>query len=259
MHLPAHHLSKKKCKICAGPLTVHQEVRGGTCDAEHCRRRALHEELAAIRAAIRQTALRRHGMVTAEAQENAYVAILPAYSATIANLPEKRRRRLRDRVLELIGRTVSKSPAGPVPPAPAIVPTAGQQRMLGQACALCQGRCCQNGAEHAWLQVATIRRVLAERPELRPRHVLDEYLSYLPSKTYAGSCVYHTATGCALPRSLRSDTCNNYLCDGLSELLFDLRGSGPRVLVAAATSGSTVQRSQVIAVPPPIADGGSSG
>lgn len=254
MHLAAHHLSKNKCKICAGPLTVHQEVRGGTCDAEPCRRRALHDELAAKRAMIRKTALERHGLVTADAQRSAYVAILPAFSAPVSNLPEKRRRRLRDRVLELIGRAVSKAPTAAVPPAPASVPNAGQQRMLGQACALCQGRCCQNGAEHAWLQVATIRRVMASRPELRPRHVLDEYLSYLPSKSYAGSCVYHTATGCALPRSLRSDVCNNYLCDGVDQLLLDLQGSSPQVLVAAATMGSTVERSQIIALEPSAVD-----
>jgi hypothetical protein len=214
----------------------------------------LHDELAAKRAMIRKTALERHGMVTAEAQRSAYVAILPAFSAPVSNLPEKRRRRLRDRVLELIGRAVSKTPTAAVPPAPASVPNAGQQRMLGQACALCQGRCCQNGAEHAWLQVATIRRVMASRPELRPRHVLDEYLSYLPSKSYAGSCVYHTATGCALPRSLRSDVCNNYLCDGVDQLLLDLQGSSPQVLVAAATMGSTVERSQIIALEPSAVD-----
>lgn len=254
MHLAAHHLSKKKCRVCAGPITVHQEVRDGTCDAEPCRRRALHDELAAIRAAIRNTVLERHGIVAPEARRRTYVAILPAYSAAVFNLPEKRRRRLRDRLLELISHAVSRSPAKVVPPAPSPVLNAEQQRMLGQACALCQGRCCQNGAEHAWLQVSTIRRVLAERPELRPRHVLDEYLSYLPRKSYAGSCVYHTAAGCALPRSLRSDTCNTYLCDGADQMLLDLQGARPELLAAAAVIGSTIERSQMIAVPSSAAD-----
>ena len=33
-----------------------------------------------------------------------------------------------------------------------------------------------------------------------------------------GSCVYHTDIGCSLPRNMRADTCNEFLCDTLIEL-----------------------------------------
>jgi hypothetical protein len=29
----------------------------------------------------------------------------------------------------------------------------------------------------------------------------------------AGSCINHGATGCSLPREMRSDTCNDYFCN----------------------------------------------
>ena len=33
-----------------------------------------------------------------------------------------------------------------------------------------------------------------------------------------GACVNQTASGCVLPRSLRSDVCNSYYCDSLRKL-----------------------------------------
>jgi hypothetical protein len=47
---------------------------------------------------------------------------------------------------------------------------------------------------------------------------MSAYLSYLPEKTFKESCVYHTETGCSLPRDMRSHVCNDYLCDTLYEL-----------------------------------------
>jgi len=43
-------------------------------------------------------------------------------------------------------------------------------------------------------------------------------MAYTGKKTFVNSCVYHTQTGCCLPRIMRSDTCNEFLCDTLIEL-----------------------------------------
>ncbi len=43
-------------------------------------------------------------------------------------------------------------------------------------------------------------------------------MEHLGTKTFVDSCVYHTKTGCCLPRTMRSDTCNEFLCDTLIEL-----------------------------------------
>jgi hypothetical protein len=45
--------------------------------------------------------------------------------------------------------------------------------------------------------------------------LIDAYLSHVPTRSYAASCIYHGASGCALPRALRSETCTSFLCDGL--------------------------------------------
>jgi hypothetical protein len=52
------------------------------------------------------------------------------------------------------------------------------------------------------------------------------YESYLPDKHVELSCVYHGAHGCALPRAFRSNTCNRYLCGGLTQLSRTLHETG---------------------------------
>ncbi len=64
----------------------------------------------------------------------------------------------------------------------------------------------------------TIFRYMSGHPDQKPRHVLAAYMEYVAEKSYEGSCVYHTEKGCSLPRNMRSNTCNNFLCDSLIEL-----------------------------------------
>ena len=50
---------------------------------------------------------------------------------------------------------------------------------------------------------------------LRPWSI---YLGKLGGTTYRGSCIYHGAAGCELPREMRSDTCNGFYCADLARL-----------------------------------------
>ena len=52
------------------------------------------------------------------------------------------------------------------------------------------------------------------------------YLDRVGSRTYRGSCLYHQADGCALPREMRSDLCNRFFCKALLEFQRDLPVSG---------------------------------
>jgi hypothetical protein len=54
------------------------------------------------------------------------------------------------------------------------------------------------------------------------RAAVAAYVARVPAATVPGSCVFHGADGCGLPREMRSDTCNRYLCDGLVELRAEL-------------------------------------
>ncbi len=85
-------------------------------------------------------------------------------------------------------------------------------------CRHCQGGCCTTGAEHAHLNALTMRRQLEQDPALTDEALCERYLAQLPALTRAGSCINHTARGCALPRELRSPTCNAYYCDELKSL-----------------------------------------
>ena len=67
--------------------------------------------------------------------------------------------------------------------------------------------------------------------------MVAQYADYLPARHYRGSCVYHATDGCNLPRDLRSNLCNRYVCGGLTQLRSALSGNeSPAAFVAAADS-----------------------
>jgi len=130
-----------------------------------------------------------------------------------------------------------------VPPA-GLMATAEIDRrgaILGAACGTCRGECCTAGGTHAFLRADSLMRVRAflarDAGEIAASTIVAEYTQYLPERHYRGSCVYHTPTGCALPRALRSNLCNRYLCGGLTQLSRALDATGgDSAYVAAADS-----------------------
>ena len=77
-----------------------------------------------------------------------------------------------------------------------------RQRALWSACGVCRGRCCSQGREHAYLDIAAIRRYRARHPQATADEICRDYLMRLEDPTFEGSCVYHREHGCALPRHL---------------------------------------------------------
>jgi hypothetical protein len=119
-------------------------------------------------------------------------------------------------------------------------------KALGNACATCRGACCPQGGEHAFLQPETILRVMGDRPEMRPREILDAYLARLGERTYIDSCVFHARTGCRLPRSMRADLCNDFLCKGLNAYRIGLENLPGVESFVFATRGAEVVRAAAI-------------
>lgn len=117
---------------------------------------------------------------------------------------------------------------------PALAPDAGaaRSRLPGRLCGACGGGCCASGGVSAYLTETTIRRVMAADPGRDPAQLRAIYLGHLAQRTVAGSCVHHTRHGCSLPRSLRSDVCNNYVCDTLARLQRGLEADPPVRTVA---------------------------
>lgn len=97
-------------------------------------------------------------------------------------------------------------------------PASGRETLSQQACAACRGNCCRSGRTHAYLTEETVARSLAAHPDWKITQVMDAYLEHLPAVTYLNSCVFHAATGCGLPRALRSATCNGFRCAKLDTL-----------------------------------------
>jgi hypothetical protein len=90
--------------------------------------------------------------------------------------------------------------------------------MQQHLCGLCGGGCCTHGGDHAYLTADTVRRVMRHHPQWSPADVVQAYLDRVAPRTERLSCINHTAGGCALPREMRSDTCNDFACAALTTL-----------------------------------------
>lgn len=110
-------------------------------------------------------------------------------------------------------------PAAPVSTAPPeLAERAAASAMPGRLCGMCGGGCCTRGGEHAYLTAATVRALREQQPDLSEAAIVQTYLDLLPPKSQGDSCINHTSAGCALPRELRSTTCNRYACEALARL-----------------------------------------
>jgi hypothetical protein len=84
---------------------------------------------------------------------------------------------------------------------------------LVKACTLCAGGCCRRGkASFAYIKDTTMRRLVRANPDITVEEMVDHYIAQIPAQHITGSCLYHTETGCALPRDSRSNICNRYVC-----------------------------------------------
>lgn len=232
------------CVVCGRPLSA-RELSTQTCSAPACQRAAVAERgrmvyernqaryAALIQQEIEQ-ATRLHDRVMEafgfREPDSFRLTVIPAVTARLVNLPERRRRALRDHLNALLDQTAGL-PAPPLTaeePAPSPTPRESRlQAVLGQACACCQGFCCEGGGDHAYLTVETLRRYQAAHPDQRPHDFFAAYLERVDQRTVEGSCIYHQADGCALPRALRADLCNQHFCKALVEFQRDLPTTGP--------------------------------
>lgn len=176
-------------------------------------------------------------------------AVVPVNFHVIGNLPEKRRRAFRDHLNHVISAAAESRGEAATALAANLELTEEAQAAFGGACATCRGQCCTGGGTHAYLDVATIHAYMRQHPEKRPRDVLVDYLSYLPNKSYRESCVYHTETGCGLPREMRAQVSRDYICESLVTLR-DRLARGPLSHVFfAAMEDEFVVRSQFVEIP----------
>ena len=159
---------------------------------------------------------------------NAVRVLLPANADPLAPVEATRRELFAAHLADLAARVSAEPDCSPVPEAPEDGPAA----LIAAACTACRGSCCRSGGDHAYLTEETLARAWRARPDRPLAEVVDAYTRLLPAESVRDSCIYHAATGCALPRALRSDTCNRHLCGKLKQLLTTLPAERPPPLLA---------------------------
>jgi hypothetical protein len=197
---------------------------------------------------LRQHALEAPVVVSAPLQERApetpVVVSVPLHDTALEPPAPERVRRLRRHLIEAMrALREAKRPDRLIPRATA-EPEGFTAEVLRAGCATCQGFCCKGGGEHAYIDERTMAHVRRDRPELDARQLIRCYLDALAPLSYAGSCLFHGAQGCTLPRSLRAELCNSYYCDGLRD--FQRRADAPAQVVVVAARNGTERRSAVL-------------
>lgn len=180
---------------------------------------------------------------------NVAVGVLPSNDASTSPLPKGRRARLTDHVRELVAIVERRRTSGRSLPRLADgkdSATDDSANLLGEACAACRGHCCQTGGDHAYLDSVDVERFWATRPKASAASIVRAYASALPRRTYAGSCVFHGTAGCALPREMRANLCNVFLCDGARALRSRLEESGtPEAFLVTTRDGTLLGATHV--------------
>jgi hypothetical protein len=86
------------------------------------------------------------------------------------------------------------------------------------ACAACRGHCCQKGGDDAYLDFESVGLAWGRFPKLSQAELVSKYLDAVPTRSFAGSCIFHAEHGCNLPETMRSPVCAAYLCAPLLRL-----------------------------------------
>jgi hypothetical protein len=184
----------------------------------------------------------RGAKAMASAEPTTAELTVPAYDGRVEPLSTARRRAFAAHLRKIIAEAFAE-------PAPRVRATSSNTVPLAAtqaACATCRGQCCSHGGEHAYLDEDTIRRVVRARPELGAGGVAALYRARLAQESFAGSCVFHGAQGCRLPRELRSDLCNDFYCNALKLFVREHGAAMPPRLRIVAKSAEGVQRSVLV-------------
>jgi hypothetical protein len=178
------------------------------------------------------------------------IAIVPHTSVPLGPAVPERVEKLRAHVQRLVETAQSRPPdSGDAPYQLSEMQDEASQvegALFANACRLCRGHCCRAGAEHAFLSVKSIRDYLARFPEATVEEIVETYIRHIPDRSIVDSCVFHTETGCALPREIRSDMCNRWLCRGLIDVRTALAGGLPPKFYVASTGETNVEAAEFV-------------
>lgn len=241
-----HLTETERCQGCRRALSP-EEIPLGICVDPACRRLVRDRESAKERARVENLARHADELRGHNADAHRYrLALIPAYLGHLVPLSDERRQNFREVLLAAIDQAFTGDPATdpsdlvrlPVP-----TPLSEEVRVVfAQACGVCRGRCCQFGADHAFINAKVIRRYAVSHPGVTADQIAADYLGRLHLESCDNSCVYHGVEGCALPRDMRSHICNEALCPALQQFADQVEeGDSPNGFFAATAGESVVE------------------
>jgi len=178
---------------------------------------------------------------------NAVRSVLPANADPLVPQDPSRRARFAQYLAEIAESAVLDQARLLSDPVDVESRTSGRECLSAGVCAACRGSCCRAGGDQAYLTEETMVRSLQAHPDWSLAQIMDAYLKHLPAETVLNSCIYHSATGCGLPRDLRSSTCNRYLCGKLKNLLAGLPEKSPPPVLGVLFDDGKWTRTALIA------------
>ncbi len=253
------------CKFCQTPLTPHQAVKGGVCNAPRCEMRQVQEASRAVfqrdwdsyvgrqRRAV-EAAAPDIGRAAARLDRDpgkVAIGVVPHQDRPIVALPQMRRDEFAAHMDEIIDKAFAEGQ-------PSLdldereFEERNEEPLIDATCATCQGKCCiLGGPSYGFLTAVNIQQYRARHPGVTGEEIKAHYLSKLPERSVEHSCVYHGPVGCVLDRKERGDVCNRYHCNPQTQLLKALRemkaeaaiiianedNAGPRVATFEADGG----------------------
>lgn len=170
------------------------------------------------------------------------LVLLPANRSQSSILSERRKKRFRAHLRKV----VEEAFGTPLEPSP-MPNELGASPILEQACAICRGRCCHAGGDHAFVDIPTIHAYRHAHPEASPEEIIDAYLARLGERTMDSGCVFQGEKGCLLERTMRAAICNRFLCSPLEPWRASEASSKDIRALAIAMHGEKVVRLSVIA------------
>lgn len=237
------------CRLCHRPLDVLDRQRGLTlCRRAACQGRNEAQRIEAERRAMTEAGLAAVQRLHPDHGVQQAVWLLPYEAMLVPTQPEEREA-LRQALLRRVQESALQPwapDAAPALPLPAAADDAGA-RAGGTLCARCRGRCCTAGLdEDAFLHDGALQRWLREHPGQWPAAAVEAYMAALPAEHMQGSCLFHGAQGCALPRERRGDTCNSFGCMPYRTLMDAVQQQPPQGVLVLRAKGGRLQSAWVV-------------
>jgi hypothetical protein len=256
------------CVHCGIELSPAQKTRQNHCGQVNCQQASVrlfhankktknNELKQSVRTLCEQQRLTSNfdsnKRVSTTKQNNNHISVilLPANTNNVAELSEVRKTNFLTRLSTLYDAIEQNTPMENYPYSLQVEPDNDEPTehdlQLAQACATCKGYCCLLGGDHGFQDVVSLQLYLKSQADnISKDELLQQFRQYLPIESCSSGCIFQQANGCALPRKMRSLTCNRYSCHELKEYKQRLTESDEKITYAGAVFDNKVVRTRLI-------------